>query len=58
MLTYNIRMNTPGDGVHAWPHRKDDVAALIRFHRADIFCVQEALPEQMDDLDSAFPQFN
>ena len=58
MLTYNIRMNTAGDGVHAWPHRKDDVAALIRFHRADIFCVQEALPGQMDDLDSAFPQFN
>lgn len=57
LITYNIRMNTSGDGEHAWPYRKDDVAALFRFHRADIFCVQEALPEQMDDLDVAFPNF-
>jgi endonuclease/exonuclease/phosphatase family metal-dependent hydrolase len=57
LITYNIRMNTSGDGEHAWPYRKDDVAALFRFHRADIFCVQEALPEQMDDLAAAFPDF-
>lgn len=57
LITYNIRMNTSGDGEHAWPYRKDDVVALFRFHRADIFCVQEALPEQMDDLDAAFPDF-
>jgi endonuclease/exonuclease/phosphatase family metal-dependent hydrolase len=57
LITYNIRMNTSGDGEHAWPHRKDDVAALFRFHRADIFCVQEALPDQMDDLEAAFPDF-
>ena len=57
LITYNIRMNTSGDGEHAWPFRKDDVAALFRFHRADIFCVQEALPEQMDDLQAAFPDF-
>lgn len=57
LITYNIRMNTPADGEHAWPNRKDDVAALFRFHRADIFCVQEALPEQMDDLAAAFPGF-
>lgn len=57
LITYNIRMNTAGDGEHAWPHRKDDVAALFRFHRADIFCVQEALPDQMDDLEAAFPAY-
>jgi len=57
LITYNIRMNTTADGEHAWPYRKDDVAALFSFHRADIFCVQEALPEQMDDLAAAFPGF-
>jgi endonuclease/exonuclease/phosphatase family metal-dependent hydrolase len=57
VITYNIRMNTPSDGEHAWPYRKDDVAALFRFHDADIFCVQEALPDQMDDLEAAFPAF-
>lgn len=57
LITYNIRMNTPSDGEHAWPLRKDNVAALLRFHRADIFGVQEALPEQMDYLQEAFPEF-
>ncbi len=58
LITYNIRMNTPGDGEHAWPHRQADVVNLLRFHRAEIFCVQEALPGQMDDLSAAFPNFS
>ena len=58
LISYNIRMNTPSDGEHAWPHRKDHVAALFKFHRADVFGVQEALPDQMDDLQAAFPDFS
>ena len=57
LISYNIRMNTSGDGEHAWPHRKADVFNLLKFHRADIFGVQEALPGQMDDLERAFPGF-
>jgi endonuclease/exonuclease/phosphatase family metal-dependent hydrolase len=57
LITYNIRLNTPGDGDHAWPHRKQDVAALFRFHRASVFCVQEALPGQIDYLEEEFPGF-
>ena len=57
LISYNIRMNTEGDGVHAWPNRRVDVVNLLRFHRADIFGVQEALPDQMDDLAKAFPDF-
>jgi len=58
LIDYNIRMNTPDDGVNAWPLRKDKVADLIKFHQADIFDVQEALPEQMADLSSSFPDFD
>jgi endonuclease/exonuclease/phosphatase family metal-dependent hydrolase len=58
IITYNIRMNTPDDGENAWPLRKDKVAGLLSFHEADIFNVQEALPEQMDDLTAAFPGFD
>ena len=58
IITYNIRMNTSGDGVNAWPLRKDEVASLLKFHKADIFNVQEALPEQMDDLTASFPDFD
>jgi endonuclease/exonuclease/phosphatase family metal-dependent hydrolase len=58
LITYNIRLNTTGDGEHAWPYRKEQVMALLRFHRADIFCVQEALPGQVDDLAAGFPGFS
>ena len=58
LITYNIRLNTPGDGEHAWPYRKADVVNLLKFHRAEIFCVQEALPGQVDDLAEAFPGFS
>jgi len=58
LITYNIRMNTPDDGVNAWPLRKEKVAGLLRFHKADIFNVQEALPEQMDDLTNLMPEFD
>ena len=57
VITYNIRMSTPDDGVNAWSLRKDKVAGLLKFHQADIFDVQEALPEQMDDLVKRFPDF-
>ncbi|RZL46068.1 MAG: endonuclease, partial [Pedobacter sp.] len=39
IITYNIRYNNPGDGVNAWPNRKDNVKALVKFHDADILCV-------------------
>jgi endonuclease/exonuclease/phosphatase family metal-dependent hydrolase len=58
IITYNIRMNTSDDGVNAWPLRKDKVASLLKFHQADIFNVQEALPEQMDDLAASFPDYD
>jgi endonuclease/exonuclease/phosphatase family metal-dependent hydrolase len=58
IITYNIRMNTTGDKENAWPLRKDKVAGLLKFHEADIFNVQEALPEQMDDLAASFPGFD
>jgi len=50
IITYNIRLNVASDGVNAWPNRKDNVKALVKFHDADILCVQEALPEQFDAL--------
>jgi len=58
IITYNVRMNAPADGENAWPFRKDKVAGLLRFHQADIFNVQEALCDQMDDLVARFPDFD
>ncbi len=57
VISYNIRMNTAGDGVNAWPNRIEKVTGLLRFHQADLFGVQEALPEQVEDLVKAFPEY-
>lgn len=57
-ISYNIRMNTPDDGVNAWPLRKNKVIGLLKFHQPDLFGIQEALPEQMTDLASGLPDFN
>jgi endonuclease/exonuclease/phosphatase family metal-dependent hydrolase len=58
IITYNIRYDNTGDGVNAWPLRKDKVFGLLKFHKADVFNVQEALAGQMDDLVSQFPDFD
>jgi len=50
IMSYNIRLNVASDGVNAWPNRKDNVKALVKFYDTDILCVQEALPEQFDAM--------
>ncbi|AXE18529.1 endonuclease [Runella rosea] len=50
VATYNVRYNTPNDGVNAWPNRKEEVKALIRYHEFDIFGTQEGLRGQLDDI--------
>lgn len=50
IMSYNIRYNNTTDGEDAWPNRKDNVKALVKFHDADILCVQEALALQADEL--------
>lgn len=55
VMSFNIRYDNPGDGINAWPNRKDWVASLIRFHGADVVGVQEALRRQLGDLDVRLP---
>ena len=56
-MSFNLRYNTPNDGVHAWPLRKELVATTIRFHRAEVIGVQEALHDQMMDLEQMLPEY-
>lgn len=55
IITYNIRYNNPGDGINAWPNRSQQVAALLEFHQADIFGLQEALIGQIQDINKQLP---
>ena len=55
VMTFNVRYDEPTDGEHGWKHRKARVARLMQ--RADIIGVQEALGEQVRDLESMLPEF-
>ncbi len=55
IVSFNIRYNTPNDGVNAWPNRAEMVTGLLQFHEADIFGLQEALYEQITDIQKELP---
>jgi endonuclease/exonuclease/phosphatase family metal-dependent hydrolase len=56
-MSFNIRYDNPGDKENAWPNRKEMVASTIRFHKADIAGLQEALHHQVKDLESLLPEY-
>jgi endonuclease/exonuclease/phosphatase family metal-dependent hydrolase len=57
VLTYNIRLATPGDAPNTWANRNTNVYALIRQASPDVFGLQEALKEQVTDIEKAFPDY-
>lgn len=57
VMTYNIRYDDPRAGELAWANRREMVASMIRFHHADLIGVQEALANQLDDLERMLPGF-
>jgi len=56
-MSFNIRLNTAHDGPNAWPYRKDLAASMVLLHQPDIVGLQEALPDQVDDLAARLPDF-
>lgn len=57
VMTFNIRYNNPGDSLDAWPHRRQGVVALIRFHDPDLVGLQEAQQNQLADFDRLLPGY-
>jgi len=59
VMSYNIRYagDEKIDGENAWSKRKEQVSTMIRFHKADIIGLQEALKLQIDDLVQLLPYF-
>lgn len=56
-MSFNIRYNNPGDGIHAWPNRADEAARTIAFWDADVAGLQEALRGQIDDVSMRLPDY-
>lgn len=59
VMSYNIRYDNPGDGVNAWPNRKDKVAEMIDSrYSSDIVGLQEVLFHQLEDLQERLPGYD
>ncbi|HRH42045.1 MAG TPA: endonuclease/exonuclease/phosphatase family protein, partial [Pyrinomonadaceae bacterium] len=58
VMTYNIRLDLASDKDNDWNHRKDFFSSQIQFYEPDIFGVQEALPNQINDLTTLLPKYN
>ncbi len=57
IVSFNIRYNTPNDGKNAWPNRIEMVTGLLQFHDVDIFGLQEALYEQITDIEKVMTDY-
>jgi len=57
LISFNIRVDTASDGDNSWAHRKESVAAVLRFHHADIACLQEAYSGMIHDLAQRLPDY-
>jgi endonuclease/exonuclease/phosphatase family metal-dependent hydrolase len=56
-MTFNIRLDHAGDGPNQWEARRQLAVELIRSRGPDILGLQEALRNQLNDLRSAFPEY-
>lgn len=57
VLSFNIRYRNKRDGFNHWNYRKAFAAGVVRFHRADVCGVQEALGVQMEQLQELLPEY-
>lgn len=57
VMSYNIRLDTKADGVNQWGNRIEKVSDLIKKYNPDLLGVQEALHNQMMDLQKNLPDY-
>jgi endonuclease/exonuclease/phosphatase family metal-dependent hydrolase len=50
ILSFNIRVDVPTDGINAWPNRKKNVISFIKERNDDIVGIQEAGPHMYQGL--------
>ena len=57
VMSFNIRYNSPNDGINIWDNRKDMVADVFSDYKIDIAGLQEVTKVQLDDLNNRLPDF-
>lgn len=57
-MTYNIKLDYPKKGKNSWSNRQPFMVNQIKFYEPDVLGVQEAMPNQMKDLDSLLTDYS
>lgn len=57
VMTYNVRLDIASDEENAWPNRKDFLTSQVLFLQPDILGVQEARPNQVEDLKESLKDY-
>jgi endonuclease/exonuclease/phosphatase family metal-dependent hydrolase len=58
IMSYNIRVDLKADGDNDWSHRNDFFTSQIQFYEPDVFGIQEAAPNQVNDIANRLPQYS
>ncbi len=58
LLSYNVRYDTPIDGDHGWPHRREQVAELLTRYQPDLLGLQEVRHNQLQALLAHLPDYD
>jgi endonuclease/exonuclease/phosphatase family metal-dependent hydrolase len=57
VLSFNIRLDNGLDGDNGWSHRAPGVQGMLPFYHVDLAGMQEVLPNQLQDLAGALPEY-
>ena len=58
VISYNIRYDNPDDGINQWKNRAKRMGIVLNRESPDILGIQEALVNQVSDLDKMLPEYS
>lgn len=58
VMTYNIKLDYPKEGENSWANRKLFLINQIKFYEPEVLGVQEAMPNQMKEMDSLLEDYS
>ncbi|MEM9867436.1 MAG: endonuclease/exonuclease/phosphatase family protein [Bacteroidota bacterium] len=57
ILTYNIRYDSPSDGINKWDRRKEWIVSQLKAKDPTVFGIQEGLKQQVDYLQKRLKRY-
>ncbi|MDG5491334.1 endonuclease/exonuclease/phosphatase family protein [Psychroserpens sp. SPM9] len=58
IMSYNIKLDYPKEGKNSWANRKPFFIKQLKFYEPDVLGVQEAMPNQMKEIDSLLVDYS